>query len=697
MPYCEVQTVNGVPTVVVDGAPVFLMANKNGPQEKRYYEQFRDAGFLAYVTNNKIPWDPESPYDYSELDGNLARILEADPEGYILIELHCNAPAWWEEQHAGELQVSANGMTFGQSMGSELWLAECGHAVRKCVEHVEERFPRNVIGYFVGAAHTYEWFYKGAQLRYLVDYSEPMRLAFGRWLSAKYGDDLGDVEIPSRYEALQTDVFSFRDPERRRRVLDFYEFCSHLMTQNILHFARIVKEACKGEKLFGVFYGHTLDWVQNPCIAQHTGHLALAEIIDAPEIDLFAGPNSYLNRSVGGQAPFVAAADSLKLHGKLWFAESDTRTHIADPVQDLCGRPDSLEDSLLILKRDFANVLIHGVDTTWFSLHDGWYDHPEMMALFAKMRKIADKAFRTDRRSAAEIALVIDEESLLYQSLRDSYIVDPFISQEPRAADLMARIGTDHDVILLSDLRDERTWRYKVYVFANAYHVPSDLRDIIKTKLFADGNHLVWIYAPGFVGDDLSVANMQDLTGLRFGLLEVSSEIFIRITNFESPFTSGDLDFGTIFASWVNMDFENHFGVNKPVGPIFYCDDPEATFLGEYTTYGHCGFAAKTCGDATSIFVGTPFVPPLLLRKIARNAGLHLYNDADDILYANRNFLCVHSKHAGERTLAFPKPVTVYDVFDEAVAAHEQDALLIDYPQKLTKLYYYGDVPWEEL
>jgi hypothetical protein len=48
---------------------------------------------------------------------------------------------------------------------------------------------------------------------------------------------------------------------------------------------------------------------------------------------------------------------------------------------------------------------------------------------------------------------------------------------------------------------------------------------------------------------------------------------------------------------------------------------------------------------------------------LARHAGVHLYNDRDDTLYASRSFLTVSANGHGSRLIRLPNPMDVYDAF----------------------------------
>ena len=77
---------------------------------------------------------------------------------------------------------------------------------------------------------------------------------------------------------------------------------------------------------------------------------------------------------------------------------------------------------------------------------------------------------------------------------------------------------------------------------------------------------------------------------------------------------------------------------------------------------GRCrpGFGVKTFNPEdpqkpwSSVYVATPNVPAPVLRGIARFAGVHLYNEDGDVLYATPNLLSVHSVSGGPRPSSCP-------------------------------------------
>jgi len=62
------------------------------------------------------------------------------------------------------------------------------------------------------------------------------------------------------------------------------------------------------------------------------------------------------------------------------------------------------------------------------------------------------------------------------------------------------------------------------------------------------------------------------------------------------------------------------------------------------------------------------------LHDLAQQAGVHVYSDALEPLYANGRFLAAHTRDGGERTFRLPrKCVRVTELFSGQVVAENTD------------------------
>ena len=144
---------------------------------------------------------------------------------------------------------------------------------------------------------------------------------------------------------------------------------------------------------------------------------------------------------------------------------------------------------------------------------------------------------------------------------------------------------------------------------------------------------------------------------------------------------------GQAFGTWERM-ITTGFGIGpdgKPfkagmrsTSPVVAAEDPGAEVLAEFTgTGGGAALAAKDRGGWTAVYCGTLAVPSWLIRGLARKAGVHLWADVDEIVYANRHFLAIHSDRGGNRTLRLPRNCSVLDCSSAEVVAEESEELMV--------------------
>jgi hypothetical protein len=105
---------------------------------------------------------------------------------------------------------------------------------------------------------------------------------------------------------------------------------------------------------------------------------------------------------------------------------------------------------------------------------------------------------------------------------------------------------------------------------------------------------------------------------------------------------------------------------------------------------GNCkpGFALKALDGWTSIYSAAPNLPAPVLRSLARFAGAHIYNDAGDVIYANRDLLAIHTISGGSRVLRLPGAATeVVDLYEGKTVARNTSAFEVELPPASTAFY----------
>ncbi|MCX5757821.1 MAG: hypothetical protein NTU83_04820, partial [Candidatus Hydrogenedentes bacterium] len=99
---------------------------------------------------------------------------------------------------------------------------------------------------------------------------------------------------------------------------------------------------------------------------------------------------------------------------------------------------------------------------------------------------------------------------------------------------------------------------------------------------------------------------------------------------------------------------------------------------------------AALCADernGIAVFPSVPRLPASLLRTVARNAGVHMYIDTEDIVWAGRDLLAVSVNEGGPRTIRLPRPYIVTDLWSGQTVARDTDHFIVDIPGRGTALF----------
>jgi hypothetical protein len=128
-------------------------------------------------------------------------------------------------------------------------------------------------------------------------------------------------------------------------------------------------------------------------------------------------------------------------------------------------------------------------------------------------------------------------------------------------------------------------------------------------------------------------------------------------------------------------------GNPKTVHFRYVIDDPRATPLACYAD-GAVAAAVNFRGKGRIILSAVPAASPALYKLAAGLAGVHLYSETDDALYASGEFLMLHTRTAGSKRLCLPRPAArVTEVFTGEVVARHAAAFTVALPAKHTAAY----------
>ena len=724
----QIKRYNGNPVLFLDGKPVFdAMMWGSAPAVDGYPLQdcarlYGEAGvkiFAFDIGASGSPPDwvgprPDAPndYDFSLIEKRFGHILAVVPDARFHLRIHLEMPEWWQKIYPEECELGSKGIRYCQSFASKIWRQQAKEYLRALAGFFESIGWRDkIVAYQTGAGITGEWVKRTGGSSVCGDYSRPMMEHFRSWLRDTYQNDedrfrqvwndpditFDTAVVPPASAQDVTRHFTFRDPTKEQNIIDYYRCLAELCGDLIVDFAKTVKEATHGTALAGAFYGYLMELAWNSDFFgdgteatysgyQRSGHLGLAKVLASPDVDFLVSPLSYGFRGIGGDGPSMLPTESLRLHNKLYIYEEDSRMHISRHDHPNYGKTDTLEENIAILKRNLAYVVTHGHGIWWLAGGSQTMPHielsqqPAFQPLIKKFVEIGNFAIETEMHPSAEIAVILDDDSFYYETIHND-LDFPLIFQQRLWG--LSKIGAPYDLYLLNDLLEGKVRPYQLYIFLNPFFLDDRRREALKSMIRSEHKTALWIYAPGYINQTPAIENMTDLTGISFGRGDFPWGQRINIINFSHPITQG-------------LREDTSWGTDMRLGPLFHVTDPGCTVLGNVVySQGRCvpGFVVRKFTDWVSIYSAAPNIPPLILQRIAKFAGVHIYNEAGDTFYATPNFLSLHTAGGGERLIRLPKAVeVVYDLFDERVIANNTKEFLINLEPISTVLYYTGSI-----
>lgn len=657
----KVQTYRGTPTLTVGGKALFPFAFLG--VHTGHYGEFAAQGAHLYTVGCGMGNQTVGKFDAGEPAQLLQEVLSRDPEALVILRLQLEPPAAWLAANPDERVVYDDGSVGPQSFASRKWLDLICGDLRRFVTYLRRSpFADRVIGLHLCTGYSAEWQSWGLWDNRRGDFSPAFAGFFRRWLRTRYKTDaalagawglhgvtLGTASVPSRARREATSRLLL-DPAADRQVLDFYEAYAAVASQAIVRVARAVKSASQGQMLAGVFYGYA---PQYGGLAPETQHLALKAVLDCADVDFLCAPAMYTDRGPGGTSTFMSLTDSVRLHGKLWLNESDIRTHLQ---QDATGRCGDLDQTLGVLKREYAAVRTRGAGQWWFDMGDGWFSDPSILSTFGEMNRLGQQALNDPPgpEFKPEIAVVLSERSVLRQAggaLGDFWF--PALTAQVAA---LNRIGAPAALYLLEDI--ERMPDARMVVLLNAFDLtPSQRRAIERLK--SSGRVIVFVYTAGIGGAARSGSMAEDLEAA--GKLVGQRLQPVAPGSFRVRLNADPLCHGLLTAEPVFGMSPTEFGPNLSAGPRFTIADASRV-LGTFPD-GGAALSVRAFPRWTSVCSLSPGLPPGLLRNLARMAGVHIFSETEDAFYAGRGLISLHARDAGDKAIALPSDMMVRELF----------------------------------
>ena len=666
--YASVRPYRGRPALFVNDRPVqpvfYSLTDYPGGRwtweemPRRNLSLFAGLGFTLFQVDLMLEhlWTADARFDIGPARRQIRGVLDVCPGAGVVIRLHVNAPPWWNAAHPDECVGYADGPVdsppargierpidrdlercLRQSLASTAWRDQAGERVRDlCRQLSRTREGAALIGIQPANGVFGEWAYFGFIL-HEPDTGPAMTRAFREWLALRYGSDdalraawadpgavIDTAAVPGTAERVRTSHGVFRDPQKERRVIDYWQCQHQAVAESIIHFCRIVKQAWPRPVLTGAFYGYTFSQFGRQAAG---GHLEIARILRSPDIDYLSAPQTYqpYSRDVGGTGMSRGLPESCALHGKLWLDEMDQPTHLGAPGDRsyTCTLPDAVS----LLRRNVAQPLIRGNGLWYYDFgprfSSGWWDDPVLAGHVRTMRGFFDERITREYESPADVLFIGDLEVFFHtgHSFDSDPVSEPALDQ---CASALYRSGACFHMAWLCDLGLIDWSRYRAVVFANAWIMTPSQKALVNERAAGAGRHLVWVYAPGYSdGNRLCLDHIEETTRIR-----------VARVDFPAPPRAPGLS-----------------RPGAPVSPLFSARDSEAETVARFEGSDAPAVVRKTFPTHTSWFCSLPPVEPDLLRTILRDSGAHIYCDAGDVIFGGWGLLCLHTLGGGARVL----------------------------------------------
>jgi hypothetical protein len=181
--------------------------------------------------------------------------------------------------------------------------------------------------------------------------------------------------VPDKAERDTTQDGIFKDPQKERRVMDYYECQQYCSGRRHSSFYKIAKESWPRPLIVGVFYNYFFMTFGRQASG---GHLFEQMILNAPNIDYISAPQSYWGgaRGLGGSGQSRGFIESALLHNKLWLDEMDQSSYKGGPFgQDV---KTTREQDIPIIRRNLAQAMTRGAGYWFYDFgpyrSSGWWD-----------------------------------------------------------------------------------------------------------------------------------------------------------------------------------------------------------------------------------------------------------------------------------------------------------------------------------
>lgn len=716
----SVEVIDDKPQMIVNGeavAPMWYARPERPSQfEEHIVTEFGKVGVdivVSYIFLNNVYGDvwTKDGFVPELVDSMMLDTLAGNPNAQLIVALDFNAPQWWCEENPGEMAaLSTESVTrTNASFASQKWKEESGAIMVDAINHMmSQPYANNIIGFKVTGGYTLEWNWWASSGIYtdVGDFSQCGIEAFRAWLTEKYGTDaalqeawndstvtLADVMPPARedrYDEYWKSVASIQDmPD----FMDYEMYMSELKVDTIDYFAKLAKDAVDDRLLVGTYAGYFYmggGYEFSSAVANSY----YQDVLNSEYLDFVKTPLMYGMRETGDSSQFMGPVDSVYAHDKLWIVEEDSRMNRKEMAEGQDGRAAvgwtrDYQQTVENLKRNFSYILSKGMGVSFYNLMWDFFDDAQYYDAIGQMHQEMTLSLGLSSNSVADIAFFVDGESQMlipWEAPNDNSMLYQSIYVEQ--LEELGHAGAPYDMYLIDDLKDGLVPEHKINIFVGTTWVDPEERKAIEEQLQKNDNILVWIFTSGISdGEKTDLSLIEDVTGMDLSVIS---------TKRKQIATAKVCDSSHWLTEGINVG--RPYGVKSydKMAPVIAVTDGAAKALAYHSTTsttdntpeGQVALAVKDMGDWTSVYSAVPMMPQAMIRNMLKYVGAHNYTESgSDVIYANENYVALHSNFAGEREITLPGNYTVYDVFNREIISTNTDSFKFTLSGKETRLF----------
>ena len=584
-------------------------------------------------------WTGDGKYNWDNLHTQMDLFVKNAPHAYFMLMAQLDTRDWFLKSNP---DIENSFEHFIQTAGCVKWRNAAARFLCDLLDHLHEYYPEKIYAVMLCAGHTNEW--NSHPLDY-QRHSQYKKAAFRQWQNNPQS------ELPSAEEIEKTSWGILRHPLKDKDGIDYWRFHHEFTADTVKYFAGIVKQHTQRKLLVAAAQGYLMTVKSDILFGGSTG---LWRTLDCEDIDILIAPASYWFRGLNSTSGISFPVSSFSLRNKLYIHSLDNVTHLANHLEvakklqnGFCShvKLHDIAESRMYFRRETALAMSKGMGYWWFGMYPEWHDDPAMMNEIEKIHKVSDEIQNMNGSSISQIAVFVDEHSN-YCLDAGQTITDKTVWKQ---VEQLSRIGAPWDNFHMNDINHENMPhdRYKFYIFLNLFAPQKNHLEKI-TALKKQGKSMLFLYAPGIITQaDFSIEAMNKLAGINLReLQEQETKMIIP----PGPFNKSGQD---IIA-----------GHDKFVTPLFFADDVAAEVIGKYEKSGKVSLALKKRGDGGfDSWSAMGSVPADTLRELSRRAGVFIFLESGDPLYANFSLLACFAHQAGKRKFTLPGDCTLTEMY----------------------------------